>query len=92
MRKGCIVARSLRLEFSLRFAVGVSEPVTQIFVSPVEMPALCHVRLGGTTLKPCESLAVSRTRLSLPYVLRNTHWCRQHDKGTPDAKVGAEQI
>src|SRR5713101_5620713 len=50
----------------------VSEQVTPIFVLPVEMPAPCHVRLGETTLKPCESFEVCRTRLSLPYILRST--------------------
>src|SRR5258705_8814651 len=65
----------------------VSGAVPPIFVPPVEMPAPCHVRQGGTTVKPCESFAVCRTRLSLPYVLRSTHRFRQHDKGTPDAKV-----
>src|SRR5713101_793690 len=56
------------------------------------MPALCHVRLGGTTLKPCESFAVCGTRLSLPHVLRSTHYFRQHDKGTPDAKVALDRF
>jgi len=69
------------------FAMRVSESLTPIFVPPVEMPAPCHVRLGGTTLKPCKSSAVCRTRLSLPYLLRSTHCFWQHDKGTPDAKV-----
>src|SRR5712671_4629895 len=73
------------LNFS--FAMRVSEPVTPIFALPVEMPAPCYVRLGGPTLKPCESFAVCRTRLSLPYVLRSTSLLRQHDKSTPDAKV-----
>ena len=54
------------------FAMRVSEQVTPIFVQPVEIPAPCHVRLRGPTLKLCESFAVCRTRLSLPYVLRNT--------------------
>jgi hypothetical protein len=58
---------------NLSFAVRVSEPVTPIFVPPVEMPAPCHVRLGETTLKPSESVAVCRTRLSLPYVLEVLH-------------------
>ena len=58
------------LNFS--FAMRVSDPVTPIFVSPVEIPAPCHVRLGGATLKLCESFPVCRTRLSLPYVLRST--------------------
>ena len=65
----------------------VSEPVTPIFVPPVEMPAPCRVRLEKTTLKPCESFAACRTRLSLPYVLRSTSLLRQDDNGTPDAKV-----
>ena len=69
----------------------VSGAVTPIFVPPVEMPAPCHVRLGGTTLKFCESFAVCRTRLFLPYILRSTSLLRRHDKGTPDAKV-AEQM
>ena len=72
---------------NLSFAMRVSGAVTPIFVPPVEMPAPCHVRLGATTLKHCESFAVCRTRLSLPYVLRSTSLLRQHDKGTPDAKV-----
>jgi len=50
------------------FAMRVSEPVTPIFVPPVKIPAPCHVRLGGPTLKPCESFAVCRTRLFLSYV------------------------
>ena len=54
------------------FAIRVSEQVTPIFVPPVEMPAPCHVRLGGPTLKLCESFAVCGTRLSLPYILRST--------------------
>jgi hypothetical protein len=58
------------LNFS--FAMRVSDPVTPIFVSPVETPAPCHVRLGGATLKLGESFPVCRTRLSLPYVLRST--------------------
>jgi hypothetical protein len=57
---------------NLSFAMRVSEPVTPIFVSPVEIPAPCHVRLGGPTLKLGESFPVCRTRLSLPYVLRST--------------------
>src|ERR1700675_3539237 len=72
---------------NLSFAMRVSGAVTPIFVPPVEMPAPCHVRLGATTLKHCESFAVCRARLSLPYVLRSTSLLRQHDKGTPDAKV-----
>jgi hypothetical protein len=72
---------------TLSFAVRVSEPVTPIFVPPVEMPAPCHVRLGETTLKPCESFALCRSRLSLPYVLRSTSLLRQHEKSTQHAKV-----
>ena len=74
------------------FAMHVSEQVTPIFVLPVEMPTPCHVRLGRPTLKPCESFAVYRTQLSLPYVLRSTHCFRQHDKGTPDAKVALGRV
>ena len=73
----------------LSFAVRVSEPVTLIFVPPVEMPAPCHARLGETTLKPCESFAVYRTRLSLPCVLRSTSLLRQHEKSTQHAKVAS---
>jgi hypothetical protein len=58
------------LNFS--FAMRVSGQVTPIFVLPVEMPAPCHVRLGGPTSNLCESFAVCRTRLSLPYILRST--------------------
>jgi len=54
------------------FAMRVSEQVTPTFVQPVEIPAPCHVRLREPTLKLCESCAVCRTRLSSPYVLRNT--------------------
>src|SRR5882724_10669804 len=67
--------------------VCVSASVTPIFVPPVEMPAPCHVRLVATTLKPCESFAVCKTRLSLPYVLRSTSSLRQHEKSTRHAKV-----
>jgi hypothetical protein len=74
------------------FAMRVSAPVTPIFVLPVEMPTPCHVRLGRPTLKPCESFAVYRTRLSLPCVLRSTHCFRQHDKGTPYAKVAHDRF
>ena len=74
---------------NLTFAVRVSEPVTLIFVPPVEMPAPCHARLGETTLKPCESFAVCRTRLSLPCVLRSTSLLRQHEKSTQHAKVAS---
>jgi hypothetical protein len=74
------------------FAMRVSEQVTPIFVLPVEMPTPCHVRLGRPTLKPCESFAVYRTQLSLPYVLRSTHCFRQHDKGTPDAKLALGRV
>src|ERR1700688_2493704 len=81
-----------RLHFSLSLAVRVSEPVTPIFVPPVEMPAPCHVRLGGTTLKPCESVAVCRTRLSLPYVLRSTSLLRQHEKSTQHAKAALDRF
>ena len=77
---------------TLNFAVRVSEPVTPIFVPPVEMPAPCHVRLGETTLKPCESFAVCRTRLSLPYVLRSTSLLRQHEKSTQHAKVALDRF
>jgi hypothetical protein len=77
---------------NLSFAVRVSEPVTPIFVPPVEMPAPCHVRLGKTTLKPCESFAVCRTRLSLPYVLRSTSLLRQHGKSTQHAKVALDRF
>ena len=66
----------------------VPGPVTPTFVHTVEMPALCHVQPGGATLKTCESFAVCRTRLSLPYVLRSTSSLRQRDKGMPDAKNG----
>jgi hypothetical protein len=41
---------------NLSFAVRVSEPVTLIFVPPVEMPAPWHVRLGETTLKLAKAL------------------------------------
>ena len=58
------------LNFS--FVMRVSGPLTPIFVLPAEMPAPCHVRLGATTLKLCESFPVCRTRLSLPSVLRST--------------------
>ena len=74
---------------NLSFAVRVSEPVTLIFVPPVEMPAPCHARLGETTLKPCESFAVYRTRSSLPCVLRSTSLLRQHEKSTQHAKVAS---
>src|SRR5882724_8937887 len=77
---------------NLSFAVRVSEPVTPIFVPPVEMPAPCHVRLGETTLKPCESFAVCRTRLSLPYDLRRTSLLRQHEKCTQHAKVALDRF
>jgi len=77
---------------NLSFAVRVSEAVTPIFVLPVEMPAPCHVRLGGPTLKPCEGFAVCRTRLSLPYVLRSTSLLRQHEKSTPLAKVALDRV
>jgi hypothetical protein len=77
---------------TLSFAVRVSEPVTPIFVPPVEMPAPCHVRLGETTLKPCESFAVCRSRLSLPYVLRSTSLLRQPEKSTQHAKVALDRF
>jgi hypothetical protein len=64
----------------------ISGAVTPIFVRPVEIPAPCHVRLGEATVKPCESFAVCKTRLSLPYLLRSTSLLRQCDKGTSDAK------
>src|ERR1700686_4978526 len=47
---------------NLSFAMRVSEPVTPIFVLPVEIPAPCRVRLGGPTLKLGESFAVCGTR------------------------------
>ena len=78
--------------FAFNFAMCVSEQITPIFVLPVKMPAPCPVRLGGPTVKPCESVAVCRTRLSLPYVLRSTHHFRQNDKGTPDAKVALNRV
>jgi predicted dehydrogenase len=77
---------------TVRVTVRVSEPVKPIFVPPVEMPAPCHVRLGETTLKPCESFAVCRTRLSLPYVLRSTSLLRQHEKSTQRAKVALDRF
>src|SRR5713101_6277712 len=77
---------------NLSFAGRVSEAVTPIFVPPVEMPAPCHVRLGETTLKPCEGFAVCRTRLSLPYVLRSTSLLRQHEKSTQHAKVALDRF
>jgi hypothetical protein len=77
---------------NLSFAVRVSEPVTLIFVPPVEMPAPWHVRLGETTLKPCESFAVCGTRLSLPYVLQSTSLLRQHEKSTQHAKVALDRM
>ena len=66
----------------------IAEHVTPIFVLAVETPAPCHVRLGATILRPCETVAVCRTRLSLPYILQSTSLLPTTDKGTPDAKVG----
>ena len=74
------------------FAMRVSERVTPIFAQPVEIPAPCHVRLRGPTLKLCESFAVCRTRLSLPYVLRSTSLLRRHETSTQHAKVALNRF
>ena len=77
---------------NLSFAVRVSVPVTPISVPPLEMPAPCHVPLREPTLKPCESFAVCRTRLSLPHVLRSASLLRQHEKSTQHAKVALDRF
>jgi len=77
------------LNFS--FAMYVSEPVTPIFVLSVETRALCHVRPAETTSKPFENLAVCRTRLSLPYVLRAPLCLLQQEKSTPNTRVRKQQ-
>ena len=52
--------------------MGFQRPVMRIFVSDLETPGACLVRLAATTLKPCENLVEYRIQLSLPYILRST--------------------
>ncbi len=47
---------------------------------------------GEPLLKLCESFAVCRTRLSLPYVLRSTSLLPQHEKSTQHANVALDRF
>jgi hypothetical protein len=63
-------------------------PVMRIFVAPLETPAACHVGMVGATLKLfCEDFAEYRTRLSLPYDLRNIHLLAKTGQSTLNAKA-----
>jgi hypothetical protein len=61
--------------------VGVSA-VTRIFALPRETPATCHGGIVGAPLKLCKNFGEYRTRLSLPYFLRNIPSLRTNGEST----------